>query len=50
MAAKRKSARQVRFLFSKGSPLSKGQKGKLVSELRSGKVKITKRKRRKRRR
>ena len=37
---KSKSPRQVRFLFSKGSPLSPEQKGKLESELHSGAVKI----------
>jgi hypothetical protein len=38
--AKSKSARQGRFLFSKGSPLTKKQKGKLASEIGSGKVRI----------
>ena len=36
--------RQQRFLFSKGSPLSKRQKSKLAGELRSGKAKVRKRK------
>ncbi len=38
--AGRKSGRQVRFLFSKGSPLDPGQKSKLAGELRSGAVKV----------
>lgn len=38
--AKTKSARQGRFLFSKGSPLTKKQKSKLASEIDSGAVKI----------
>lgn len=37
---KTKSARQVRFLFSSGSPLAGEQKQKLASEIRTGKVKI----------
>lgn len=37
---KQKSAKQVRFLFSKGSPLKPGQKEKLAGELRSGVVKV----------
>lgn len=39
---KTKSAKQVRYLMSKGSPLSKSQKAKLVSELHSGAVTVTK--------
>ncbi len=39
MSKKRKSKRQVRFLLSKGSPLSSKKKDKLKSELKSGKVK-----------
>jgi len=42
--AKSKSAKQVRYLLSKGSPLSGKQKGKLKRELHSGSVKIKKRK------
>lgn len=38
--AKEKSGRQVRFLFSKGSPLDAAQKSNLASEIRSGEVKI----------
>jgi len=38
--AKRKSPKQVKFLFSSGSPLKSGQKKKLASELRSGQVKV----------
>jgi hypothetical protein len=46
--AKTKSKKQVAFLLSKGSPLSKVQKGKLKSELKSGAVKVSNsRKRRK---
>jgi len=40
VAAKMKSERQVRFLLSKVSPLTKNQKHKLVTELHSGAVKI----------
>jgi hypothetical protein len=39
-ARKKKSARQARFLFSKGSPLSKKQKEKMASEIRTGAVRI----------
>ncbi|UCC74034.1 MAG: hypothetical protein JSV86_05605 [Gemmatimonadota bacterium] len=46
--AKKKSAKQVRYLMSKVSPLSSKQKSKLKSELHSGKVKVTKKKRGKR--
>jgi hypothetical protein len=49
---KAKSKRQVRFLLSKGSPLSGVQKNKLKGELHSGAVKIkngkSKKKKRKR--
>ena len=44
MAAKKKSAKQVRFLLSKGSPLKTKQKDELKKELHSGKVKVTKKK------
>lgn len=37
---KTKSKRQVRFLMSKGSPLSGQQKAKLEGELHSGAVKV----------
>lgn len=40
--AKRKSKRQVRFLLSKGSPLSAEQKSKLKGELHTGAVKVKK--------
>jgi len=40
--AKQKSAKQVRFLLSKVSPLSKKQKDKLKKELHEKKVKIKK--------
>ncbi len=39
-AGKTKSGRQVRFLFSKGSPLEPGQQAKLADELRSGAVRV----------
>ncbi len=39
---KRKSMRQVRFLFSKGSPLTEPQRTKLKKEIETGKVKVTK--------
>lgn len=39
---KQKTQKQVRFLFSGGSPLSPQQKKRLESELHTGKVKITK--------
>jgi hypothetical protein len=41
---KTKSIRQVRYLLSKGSPLSNKQKDKLKSELYSGDVRIQKKK------
>ena len=37
---KTKTGRQVRFLLSVVSPLTKKEKDKLIRELRSGKVKI----------
>lgn len=40
MPAKTKTKRQVRFLFSSGSPLTNAQKSKLERELHSGSVKI----------
>jgi len=42
-SVKRKSAKQVRFLLGKTSPLTGGEQGTLKSELRSKKVKIKKR-------
>lgn len=39
---KRKSRRQVRFLLSKVSPLTGGEKHELESELHSGEVKVKK--------
>lgn len=42
---KRITPRQQRFLFSKGSPLSKRQKGKLAGEIRRGSVSIRKKSR-----
>jgi len=39
---KAKSAKQVRYLMSSGSPLSGSQKSKLQGELRSGAVRIKK--------
>ncbi len=48
MAAKRKSMKQVRYLLSKGSPLTSMQKTKLKGELHTGAVKIVKKSRRKR--
>ena len=38
--AKTKSRRQVGYLLSSGSPLSKKQKGKLKKELHSGAVRV----------
>ena len=38
--AKPKSGRQVRFLFSAGSPLTPTQKTNLAGELRSGTVRV----------
>ena len=37
---KRKSPKQIRFLFSEGSPLSVAEKEKLKSEIRSGVVTV----------
>lgn len=37
---KTKSKKQVRYLLSKGTPLSGSQKAKLMSELHSGSVKV----------
>ena len=37
---KSKTRRQVRFLLSAVSPLTKNERAKLIRELRSGKVKI----------
>jgi hypothetical protein len=45
--AKKKSLKQLRFLESKGSPLSEEQKHKMEKEIRTGKVKITGKKKRK---
>ena len=42
MASKKKSKKQVGYLLSKGSPLSKEQKAKLKSELHSGAVRVKK--------
>lgn len=39
--AKRKSARQVRFLFSSGSPLTDAQRDNLASEISSGAVRVS---------
>jgi hypothetical protein len=40
-----KSAKQVRYLLSDGSPLSDKQKAKLIRELHSGVVTVKKKKR-----
>jgi hypothetical protein len=48
--AKTKSARQVRFLLSKVSPLTADQKAELQRELHSGAVKIGPKKKKARRR
>lgn len=45
---KTKTKRQVRYLLSKGSPLSESQKEKLKQELHSGEVKVVSRKKRRR--
>lgn len=42
MKNKTKSKKQVGYLLSKGSPLSKPQQSKLKKELHSGKVKVRK--------
>lgn len=47
MPAKTKSKRQVGYLLSSGSPLSKAQKAKLKRELHSGSVRVGKTKKRK---
>jgi len=39
-ANKKKTKKQVNFLFSKGSPLKGNEKDKLKKELKSGKVKV----------
>ena len=44
---KTKSAKQMRFLMSKNTPLNPGELSKLKSEVRSGKVKIKGKKKRK---
>lgn len=41
-ANRKKSKRQVAYLLSSGSPLSKEQKKKLLDELHSGMVKVEK--------
>lgn len=45
--AKKKTAKQVRYLLSKGSPLERKEKEKLKKELKEHKVKITKKKKKK---
>jgi hypothetical protein len=42
---KNPTKKQVRYLMSKGSPLSPSQKSKFEKELHSGKVKVMKAKR-----
>lgn len=42
--AKTKSLQQVKYLLSKGSPLSDTQKRKLEDELHSGQVKVVQKK------
>ena len=42
MPAQTKSKAQVRYLLSKGSPLSSDQRKKMLEELHSGKVKVAK--------
>jgi hypothetical protein len=42
---KNPTKKQVRYLMSKGSPLSPSQKSKFGKELHSGKVKVRKTKR-----
>jgi hypothetical protein len=42
---KNPTKKQVRYLMSKGSPLSPSQKSKFEKELHSGKVKVRKTKR-----
>lgn len=41
---KTKSRKQVAFLLSSGSPLTKSQKQRLKGELHAGRVKVRKRK------
>jgi len=43
---KKKSKKQVGYLLSKASPLDKKQKSKLKKELKTGKVKVKKSKKR----
>lgn len=50
MPSKRKSKRQIRLLLSKGSPLTADQKSRLRGELRSGTVKQTTRKKKRKKR
>jgi hypothetical protein len=38
--AETKTKKQVAFLLSKGSPLSESQRSRLLSELKTGKVKV----------
>jgi hypothetical protein len=40
--AETKTKKQVRFLLSKASPMTEGQKARLLQELKSGKVKVMK--------
>lgn len=47
MPTKDKSARQVRYLLSDGSPLTQAQKAKLKGELHSGAVRVKKHRRKK---
>ena len=42
-APPKKSRRQVRFLLSSGSPLTKAERDRLLSELHSGRVKTKRR-------
>lgn len=44
MSPKKKSQKQVGYLLSKGSPLTKKEQDKLKKELHEGKVKIKKKK------
>lgn len=43
--AETKSRRQINFLFSDSSPLTKEQRDRLRREIRTGKVKVRKRRR-----
>lgn len=47
VGTKTKSAKQVRFLFSSGSPLAKKQKNTLAKEIRTGEVTVKKRRKKK---